>query len=133
LSDAAGHLVLPFRRFRLRGRIRGRANNVTAQVNAAVPNVAFAITSNGGNGFGTSSNALTFTGTAPLAVRTIEVNGVSYPITWISTTTWSLALPLLNGPNLLVFQLQFLAASSRPPPLSSSSLGHGPSLGLPVL
>ena len=81
-----------------------RANLITSQANSAVPNVPFAITSNGGNNFATTSNTITLSGTAPLAVKTIEVNGVSYPITWSSTTAWSLLLPLLNGPNQLAVQ-----------------------------
>ena len=69
-----------------------------------MPNVAFAITTSGGNNFGTTNNTVTFAGTAPLAVKTIEVNGVSYPITWTSTTAWSIQLPLFNGPNPLIVQ-----------------------------
>jgi hypothetical protein len=40
----------------------------------------------------------------PLSVKEIQVNGVSYPITWTSTTAWSLRVPLLNGPNQLAAQ-----------------------------
>src|SRR5207247_3165610 len=81
-----------------------RASFVAGLVNAAMPNVAFAVTNNGGNNFSTTSNVIPLSGTAPLAVKTIEINGVSYPITWISTTGWSLRLPLFNGPNLLTVQ-----------------------------
>jgi hypothetical protein len=81
-----------------------RAGIVTSAVNAAVPNMAFAITSNGGNNFGTTNDTIMLTGTAPLSVKEIQVNGVSYPITWTSTTAWSLRLSLLNGPNALALQ-----------------------------
>ncbi len=81
-----------------------RSDFVVAQVNTAVPNIGFAITSNSGNNFGTSNNTITLTGTAPLAVKFIEVNGVSYPITWTSTTAWSLTVPLFSGPNALTAQ-----------------------------
>jgi len=73
-------------------------------INAAVPNIAFAITTSGGNDFGTTNNTITFTGTAPLAVKTIEINGVSYPITWSTRTAWSIQLALLNGANTLTVQ-----------------------------
>jgi hypothetical protein len=81
-----------------------RANNVQSQVNTAVPAANFAITTSSGTNFTTSSNIITFTGTAPLAVRTIEINGVAYPITWTTTTAWSIQLPLLAGVNSLVVQ-----------------------------
>ncbi len=84
--------------------ISQRVNIVTAQVNAAVPNVAFAITSNSGNNFGTSNTVVTLTGSAPLSVRYIEINGISYPINWTTVTAWSIAVPLLAGPNPLRVQ-----------------------------
>ncbi|HUR45469.1 MAG TPA: lamin tail domain-containing protein, partial [Candidatus Saccharimonadales bacterium] len=81
-----------------------RASVVTTAVNNAVPNVAFAITSNSGNNFSTNTNSVTITGTAPLGVRTIEVNGVSYPVTWPTLTGWAVAIPLFNGVNNLNIQ-----------------------------
>ncbi|MGI8603049.1 MAG: lamin tail domain-containing protein [Verrucomicrobiales bacterium] len=81
-----------------------RAAIITSRVNSLVPNVAFAITTNGGNDHEVSNNQLTLGGTAPLAVMTIEVNGVSYPITWTTTTAWSLTVPLMNGANALTLQ-----------------------------
>jgi hypothetical protein len=81
-----------------------RAGVVTSAVNAAVPNIAFSITTSGGNNFGTNSDTITLTGNAPLAVKEIEINGVRYPITWVSTTGWSLRVPLYNGPNQLAVQ-----------------------------
>lgn len=93
-QNFAGHLAF----------IVERANYVTAQVNAAVPAITFAITSNTGNNFGTTNDLITLTGSAPLSVQEIQVNGVSYPITWASTTSWTLRVPLLNGPNQLSVQ-----------------------------
>ena len=81
-----------------------RANHVTALVNAAVPNVPFAIGNNGGNNFSISNNTVTLTGTAPLGVFHIAVNGVAYPVNWTSTTAWSFAFPLLGGVNVLNVQ-----------------------------
>ena len=81
-----------------------RADHVTTLVNAAVPNVPFAISNNGGNNFGISNNTVTLTGTAPLGVFHIAVNGVVYPVNWTSTTAWSLAFPLLGGLNSLNVQ-----------------------------
>jgi hypothetical protein len=81
-----------------------RVGVVNGQVNAAIPNIAFAVTSNGGNNFGTNNDIITLTGTAPLAVKEIEINGVRYPISWVSNTGWSLRIPLYNGPNQLAVQ-----------------------------
>jgi hypothetical protein len=93
-QDFAGHLAF----------IVQRANYLTGLVNSAVPAVAFAITSNGGNNLTTSNSILSLTGSAPLGVKTIEVNGLSYPITWTTTTAWSLRLPLYVGQNTLSVQ-----------------------------
>ena len=81
-----------------------RANFVTSQVNAAVPNPAFAITSNSGNNFGTTNNTISLTGNAGLSIKSIEVNGVAYPINWLSVTTWSIPLSLFAGANSITVQ-----------------------------
>lgn len=61
----------------------------------------FAITSNNGNNFSTNRSYITITGTAPIAVKTIEVNGAPYPVTWTGVTTWSMAIPLTAASNVL--------------------------------
>jgi hypothetical protein len=101
-QNFAGHLAFLIQRVGL----------VTAEVNAAVPNVAFAISNNGGNNFGITNNNINLIGTAPLGVFYIEVNGVVYPVTWTSTTAWSLSLPLYGGANLL--NVQALNRKVRP-------------------
>ena len=62
---------------------------------------SFAITSNSGADFTTNRNLITLTGTAPLEVRIILINGVAYPLTWTSVNTWLIRLPLTNGVNTL--------------------------------
>ncbi len=64
----------------------------------------FAITSNGGNNFATTNNRVALTGTAPLTVKEIRVNGVSYGLTWTSLTNWTLTAPLPGRVNVLVAQ-----------------------------
>ncbi|HXJ75500.1 MAG TPA: lamin tail domain-containing protein, partial [Candidatus Dormibacteraeota bacterium] len=61
----------------------------------------FAITSNGGNAFSTNNNLLQLTGTAPVGVKTIEINGIAYEPTWTAVTTWVIRLPLAAGANVL--------------------------------
>jgi hypothetical protein len=68
----------------------------------AANNSPFAITSNGGADFTTNRNLITLTGTAPLEVRTLLVNGVAYPVTWTTRSTWVIRVPLVSGTNTLV-------------------------------
>jgi hypothetical protein len=44
-----------------------------------------------------TGNAVTLSGTAPLVVTTVVVNGQSYEPTWTSTTNWTLRIPASNG------------------------------------
>ncbi len=61
----------------------------------------FAITSNGGNNFSVNQNLLQLTGTAPLDVRTITINGVAFPVTWTTVNQWRASIPLVAGANNL--------------------------------
>jgi hypothetical protein len=81
--------------------ITARRTFVLSQLPTAT---AFAITNNGGNNLATSNSTITIAGTAPIAVKTIEINGVAYPATWLGPTTWLLTVPLYGGTNLLVIQ-----------------------------
>lgn len=64
----------------------------------------FAITSNGGHNFATTNDHIALTGTAPLTVKDIRVNGVSYGLTWTSLTNWTLTVPLPGRVNVLLAQ-----------------------------
>jgi hypothetical protein len=61
----------------------------------------FAVTSNNGNNFSTNQNYIMLTGTAPIGVKTIEINGIAYPVTWTSRNTWTLNYALSPGANVL--------------------------------
>ena len=67
-------------------------------------NAPFAITSNNGNDFSATSNQVTLTGTAPMTVKNIEVNGLTFPLTWTSMTNWAITIPLPTYTNFLVVQ-----------------------------
>ncbi len=58
---------------------------------------SFAIT--GTNNITTDSNLVTLTGTAPISLTNITVNGVSYPPTWLSETNWRVSLALNAAAN----------------------------------
>jgi hypothetical protein len=64
----------------------------------------FAITLNGGADFTATRNLITLTGTAPIDVRSITINGVVYPVTWISVSGWAASVVLSGGTNALAVQ-----------------------------
>lgn len=69
---------------------RNSINSALASMNSAV----FAL---GAYSFVTDTNMVTLTGTAPLEVIAISVNGVNYTPTWTGLNAWSLALPVATG------------------------------------
>ncbi len=94
-----------------------RRTFLASQLNTVAAN--FAITSNGGNDFTTNSTGITLTGTAPITVRGIRVNGMDYPITWTGVTTWSLRIPVTNGINSLTLE-PYDGAGNEIPALTDS-------------
>lgn len=52
-------------------------------------------------GYTLSNNVAFFTGTAPINVRSVFVNGAEYPISWTSLTRFRIAVPLQPGNNAL--------------------------------
>ncbi len=62
----------------------------------------FEITTNGGNDLDTDQGVFTLSGSAPVNVLTIEVNGIAYPLTFSTVTDWSLEVGLMEGVNVLV-------------------------------
>lgn len=79
-----------------------RRTYVQQQVNLV--NAAFAITSGSGQNFSTNRSTMTLTGTAPVAVRRITINGLEYPLTWRTMTGWSATIALQPGQNQFVVQ-----------------------------
>ena len=49
----------------------------------------------------TGSNVVTLSGTAPVTVKDILVNGSLWPVTWTSISNWTLRLPVTGASNLL--------------------------------
>ena len=69
---------------------------LTALTNQAVTNVPFAV-----NSVTVNNNVATLSGTAPLAAKTVWVNGIQCPLTWPSVTNWAATVPLQPGSNVL--------------------------------
>lgn len=58
----------------------------------------------GSTNYSTDDNLLTLVGTAPVAVKTITLNGLAYPVTWTSVTNFLIRVVVNPGTNDLVFQ-----------------------------
>ncbi|MBX3746494.1 MAG: lamin tail domain-containing protein [Verrucomicrobiae bacterium] len=68
---------------------------------AAVDAPAFAVTTPSATTTTTDRNLATLSGTAPIAIDRIAVNGMPFPVTWTSLTAWTLSLPLAAATNQL--------------------------------
>ena len=64
----------------------------------------FSITFNHGASFTTNHNLIALTGTAPINVRTLILNGVAFPVTWTSVLNWTMQVALSAGNNALNVQ-----------------------------
>lgn len=51
-----------------------------------------------------SSNTITITGSAPVEMATMTINGVAYPVTWISATSWTVDVVANASPTTFVLQ-----------------------------
>ena len=83
------------------GYIGSRASYVLGQLPTAT---AFAITNHAGNNFTVTNGLALLAGTAPISVYQIEANGTAYPVTWLSTTHWTVAIPLSAGANSMLLR-----------------------------
>ncbi len=79
--------------------ITGRRNFLLTQLNT-VSNV---FNVSGSAVITTNRNLITFSGTAPVNVHTITINGVAYTPAWITVNSWRLQIPVTTGTNELVF------------------------------
>jgi Lamin Tail Domain/CotH kinase protein/Carbohydrate binding domain/Immunoglobulin domain len=70
------------------------------QLNGVAANFAVA----GPDTVTTDQNLLSLTGTAPVQVHTLTVNGVVYPITWTTVNAWTLTLPVASGTSQLTVE-----------------------------
>ncbi len=78
--------------------IRGRRNYLIRELRKE--NAPFAITTHSGEAFASSDSVVTLEGTAPVSVKTIQINGVSYPLTWTSVSDWRVKVPLTDRENV---------------------------------
>ena len=61
-------------------------------------------TVNGSVSFSTNNNLITISGDAPFEIKTITVNGGAYPVKWLTSSSWTMSVPLAFGTNTLLLQ-----------------------------
>ncbi len=79
--------------------IPARTAAVQAEINAAGGNAPFTLKTS--NLITSANNLITITGTAPVQVQGLLVNGVPWSVTWLSFSNWSLSVPVSFASNLL--------------------------------
>ena len=90
----------------------------------------FVITSNQGKNFATTSPSTALTGTAPMPVANLQVNGLVYPVRWTSLTAWTLTVSLPSYTN--TFNVLGLGDNGVPLPgaMASITVTNTAALGL---
>ena len=85
-------------------RIKNYITDRRAYLVSQLATVAVPLAVDGATSFSTPTNLYTLTGTAPVGVKTITLNGVSYPMTWLSATSFVMRVVLQPGFNTLTLQ-----------------------------
>src|SRR5437660_8657024 len=70
--------------------VRDRHNFIQSQL--ATVQAPFAISGN--TVFSTSTNLITLSGTAPVEVKTITINGIEYPVKWTTVNGWTITFAI---------------------------------------
>jgi regulation of enolase protein 1 (concanavalin A-like superfamily) len=99
--------------------VRQRRDYLRARV-ASQDTDSLQITSNNGSDFSTAQPTVSLSGSAPLAIQTLLVNGVPFPVSWSTITTWNLSLALGSATNHFV--ISALDSRGRPIPGFSDSI-----------
>lgn len=81
--------------------LANRASQVHTQARAAIPAVAFEVTTNGGDDFSVDAASVTLDGNGWIDVREIRLAGQDDPleVTWTDQDSWQIVLPLDPGAN----------------------------------
>jgi hypothetical protein len=99
--------------------LNGRRTFIINQIQSADART-FAITSNGGANFTSSTAVAVIDGTAPFATATIRVNGTTMPLEWTSLLNFRLRVPLTSRTNVL--ELVAVRSDGTPMPELSDSV-----------
>ncbi|HWN97009.1 MAG TPA: lamin tail domain-containing protein, partial [Methylomirabilota bacterium] len=79
--------------------IQQRSDFVKSSIASAGGNAPFSVSTT--NITVTGSNLVTLSGTAPVQVKTITINGIAWPVTWTSLTAWTIRVPANAATNAL--------------------------------
>jgi hypothetical protein len=82
--------------------IAQRASHAVSTINNAGGNTPFNVS--GTNFFNVANNLVTLSGTAPVQITTILINGIGYPVTWNSLSGWTVQVPVGAATNVLQVQ-----------------------------
>ena len=77
--------------------ITARANFAISTINSAGGNAPFVV--NGNSTVTTGNNLVTLSGTAPVTMKMVTIDGVAYPITWTSVSAWTMTFPVASPTN----------------------------------
>lgn len=77
----------------------------------------FTVTTGGGAVIRTNRSPILLEGAAPVAVRTIRINGVAYDARWTTVTNWTIAFPLSLGTN----SLEIVGYDSKDQPVTNAT------------
>ena len=82
------------------GYITARGNYALSVIGGAGGNAAFGV--NGSNPTSiTNNNLITLSGTAPVRITSLLINGVGYPVTWGSISNWTVQIAVGSATNVL--------------------------------
>lgn len=82
--------------------ITQRGSYALGTISSAGGNTPFSV--NGTNAFTVTNNLVTLSGTAPVQITSLLINGVSYPVTWSSIYAWTVQVPVSASTNALNVQ-----------------------------
>lgn len=78
--------------------ITTRGNYALSVINSAGGNTPFSLSNPASV---TNNNLITVSGTAPVQITSLLINGISYPVTWSSVSGWSVLVALTSRTNVL--------------------------------
>ena len=81
--------------------INARANSARSTINSAAGGGTSPFAVTGTNVITTSANLVALSGTAPVHINTIEINGIVYPIVWTTVSKWTISVPVSAATNVL--------------------------------
>ncbi len=85
--------------------VTARETFIRTQITAGIPSLAFQITTNSGNNYVEANSLTTLSGDGWVNVASINLTGGEpLALTWTDQDSWTLQLPVLNGPNVFTLE-----------------------------